>query len=97
MTGKIVYLQSGLDLDFKRQNLKGKISLISGTESIMDESFKRRLRASGLAGLITVDPRIVYGGVYPIGAPPQWCGGLKVPMVNVPYRTAIELVKALPL
>lgn len=97
VTGSIVYLQSGLALDFKRRNLKGKIGLIVGTESIIDESFKRRLGASGLAGLITVDSRIVYGGVYPIGAAPQWCGGLKLPMVSVPYRTAIELVKSLPL
>lgn len=95
--GRIVYLQSGLDLDFKGKNLKGKIGLIVGTESIIEESFRRRLGGSGLAGLITVDSRIVYGGIYPIGAAPQWCGRLKVPMVSMPYREAIELVRALPL
>lgn len=95
--GKLIYLQSGLDLDFKQQNLKGKIGLIIGTESIQDEAFKRRINGSELAGLLTVDSRIVYNDVYPIGAAPQWMADLKVPMISVPYRTAIELVKALPL
>ena len=98
VTGRLVYLQNGSELDFKNNNLKGQIGLIIGSlASLMDPKFKKSLARSGLAGVLMVDSRIPYADRCPGGCAPQWAAGLTVPMAAVPFRKAIDLVNALPL
>jgi hypothetical protein len=97
VSGELVYLEGALPLNFATQKLRGRIGLAMGNLSMQDEAFKQRLNASGLAGLIYVDSRILYDQTYPGGAAPQWVGGLKVPIVCVPFLTASDLLRDRPL
>ncbi len=90
--GKLVYLQSGGELDFK-QNLRGKIGLLIGSLSLGNDEVKRRLLRSKLAGLLTVDDRIPYGWTITAGWAPQWVDGFDIPSASIAYLDAVHLVR----
>ena len=90
--GKLVYLQSSGELDFK-QDLRGKIGLLIGSLSLGDETVKRRLLRSKLAGLLVVDDRVPYGWTITAGWAPQWVEGYDIPTAGIAYFDAVNLIR----
>ncbi len=91
--GRLVYLQSGSELNFK-QDLRGKVGLLIGALSLGDEAVKDRLVQAGLAALIISDLRVPYPWPVATGGAPHWVNGYTLPTIGVPYFDAYELVKA---
>ncbi|MBN1672266.1 MAG: M28 family peptidase [Kiritimatiellae bacterium] len=91
--GRLVYLQTGRELDF-RQDTEGKIGLLIGSLGLGDPIVKKRVLDARLAALLAVDARVAYGWPISLGAAPQWVAGYTLPTVAVPYFEAVELVKA---
>jgi carboxypeptidase Q len=95
VTGPLVYLQAGSELDFK-QDVRGKVGLLIGSLAMGDPVVRNRLIRSKLAALITVDSRVPFGWKIPVGAAPQWLDGYQIPTVCIPYMEAVRLVRELP-
>ena len=92
--GRLVYLQSGMPLDFD-QPLSGRIGLTMGGLALGDESVAKRIVRSGLKALLAVDSRTASDWPTSNGAAPQWMKGYHVPMCGLSYMDAVKLVESL--
>ncbi len=93
--GPLVYLLTGLPLDFK-QPTRGKIGLLIGSLALADPKMKQRVMDSGLKALLVVDSRIPVRWMTSSGAAPQWVDGYTMPSVSISYFDAVDLVKRMP-
>ncbi len=96
VTGALAYLEDGSPLNFK-QNLKGKVGVLIGSLSLVDEELKQRLRQSKLAALLAVDARTPHNWRVPAGAAPQWMQNYDLPTVGIPFLEATTLLRQMPL
>lgn len=79
-----------------RQKVKGNIVLLQNSEFFEFSRFKR-VMASRPAALLLVDDRFPNDWTVAIGFPRSWVDYLSCPIVNIPYATAWELTRRLPL
>ena len=91
--GRLVYLQTGTDLDF-RQQTRGRIGLLIGSLSLGDPQLKRRLIRAGLRGLLVVDARLPVAWITTAGCAAQWIDGYHIPTASISYFDAHDLVRS---